>query len=372
MQPGEDGVQGRRGMTDLQRWNSIIREDMQSISTGNVPWNMLNGQTVLFTGATGMIPAYMIFALLYRNEFVPGFHCTILAQLRNFKKAENVFEHFLQRDDFHVIRTDITEPIQLAERVDYIIHGASPASPQLFTEAPVDTIRPNVLGTNYLLELACAKETKGFLFLSSGEVYGQVQEGNIISEESLGVLDQLYTRNSYAESKRMAEMLCRAYMEQYGVPTKIARISHTYGPTISFEKDRRVFSEFVQNIIAHEDIVMKSKGDAVRPFCYLADAVEALFLILLKGESGQAYNMCNDTCCYSIRDLANILVGLFPERKLKVVQGEYAQEDTYTESPVKKTCYVDNSKLKALGWYPKIGVEMGFKRMIEAIEERGS
>ncbi|MCM1231538.1 MAG: NAD-dependent epimerase/dehydratase family protein [Butyrivibrio sp.] len=351
-------------------WNSIIKEDMQNISTGIVPWNILNGQTILITGATGMIPSYMIFALLYQNEFVPEFHCTILAQLRSLQKAEKVFGDFLHRRDFHVIQADITEPIELNERIDYIVHGASPASPQLFTETPVDTIRPNILGTNYLLELACVKDVKGFLLLSSGEVYGQIQDGTIITEETMGVVQQLNMRNSYAESKRMAEMLCRAYMEQYGIPTKIARISHTYGPTISFENDRRVFSEFVQNIIANENIVLKSNGEAIRPFCYLADAVEALFLVLLKGEAGQAYNMCNDNCCYTIRNLANILVGLFPERGLKVMQEERTVGDTYTEGSSSQKCFVDNARLRSLGWYPKVDVEVGFRRMIEAIEEK--
>lgn len=350
--------------------NRIIETDMLEIVNSNIPWERFNRKAVLISGATGMIPAYMVMTLLYLNKNQPNFTCKITALIRNMEKAERLFEDFIGEPYFLLKQADICEYVDVQDDADYIIQAASPASPQLFTTYPVDTIRPNVLGTSNLLQLAVEKKAEGFLFLSSGDVYGEIQNGNVIREDSLGVVDQLNLRNSYAESKRMAEMLCKAYAEQYRVPVTIARISHTYGPTVNLAEDRRVFSEFVNNIIHDENIVMKSLGEAVRPFCYLTDATTALFKILLEGKAGEAYNMCNDECSYSIWDLANILVNLFPDRGLKVVCELRSVKDDYKESLVSKPCMVDNSKLRALGWKPQVDIREGFRRMVLALEQK--
>lgn len=348
----------------------IIETDMQEISKSNVPWEQFDGKTVLISGATGMIPSYMVMTLLYLNKFRDNFTCKIIALIRSMEKAQRLFGELISEPALQLMKVDICNPILLECNIDYIIHAASPASPQFFTKCPVDTVRPNILGSFNLLQLAVEKKVKGFLLFSSGDVYGQIQEGTIIREDSLGVVDQLNIRNSYAESKRMAEMLCKAYTEQYGVPAKMARISHTYGPTVNLEEDRRVFSEFVQNIIHNENIIMKSLGEAVRPFCYLTDATVALFKILLEGKMGEAYNMCNDKCSFSIRDLADILVSLFPERGLHVVCELRSADDDYKESLVSKPCMVDNSKLRDLGWVPRVDIRDGFRRMVLALEQR--
>lgn len=350
--------------------NRIIESDMREILQSNIEWGRFDGKTVLISGATGMIPSYMVMALLYLNKTRDNFDCKVIALIRSKEKAEKLFGEFISEPYFQLLQIDICDSVVLECDIDYIIQAASPASPQFFTKYPVDTIRPNVLGTSNLLQLGADKKVSGFLFLSSGDVYGQIQDGSIIHEDSLGVVDQLNLRNSYAESKRMAEMLCKAYAEQYDVPVTIARISHTYGPTVNLDGDRRVFSEFVQNIIRNENIVMKSLGEAVRPFCYLTDATAALFKILLEGKSGEAYNMCNDECSFSIRDLANILVNLFPERGLKVICELRSADDDYKEGLVSKPCMVDNSKLRALGWKPQIDIREGFRRMVLALEER--
>lgn len=366
-----DGQQkGFRDGDEICFMNQIIENDMQEILQSNIDWERFNGKTVLVSGATGMIPSYMVMALLYLNKVKSNFTCKIISLIRSMEKADRLFGEFISAPYLKLLKTDICEPIVIEGEIDYIIQAASPASPQFFTKYPVDTIRPNVLGTSNLLQLAVDKQAEGFLFLSSGDVYGQIQDGAVISEDSLGVVDQLNLRNSYAESKRMAEMLCKAYAEQYNVPVTIARISHTYGPTVNLKEDRRVFSEFVQNIIHNEDIVMKSLGEAVRPFCYLTDATVALFKILTEGKSGEAYNMCNDECSFSIRDLANVLVNLFPEKGLKVVCELRSADDDYKESLVSKPCMVDNSKLRSLGWRPQIDIQEGFRRMVLALEQR--
>ena len=155
--------------------NPIIEKDMQEIIRSNVPWERFANRNVLVSGATGMIPAYMVMALLYLNRTKPDYNCKVTALIRSREKAERLFGEFIDEPYLELWQTDICEPIETEERIDYIIHGASPASPQFFTTYPVDTVRPNVLGTSNLLKLAADHKAAGFLFLSSGDGYGQIQ-----------------------------------------------------------------------------------------------------------------------------------------------------------------------------------------------------
>lgn len=343
--------------------NMIIQQDMEQIRSCDIPWKSFQDQTVLITGASGMLPSYMALTLAFLNEWQPSLNIRILAVVRNQDKAETIFRPFLDKPYLRLIKADLSEPFTCDERVDYIIHGASNASSQFFTKDPAGTFLPNVLGTHELLRLAQRDSAKGFLFFSSGEIYGNTAAKRI-DEETVGMVDPLNLRNSYAEGKRAGEMLCKIWCSQYNVPAKIARISHTFGPTMDLKNDGRVFCEFINNIINNEDIVMKSDGSAVRPFCYISDATTAFFKILLQGQPGEAYNVCHHDGYFSVLELANMLVTLFPEKNLKVVRQQRAEGDAYQESLANEPCVTDNKKLRSLGWTPAISVEEGFRRTI--------
>ena len=138
-------------------------------------------------------------------------------------------------------------------------------------------------------------------------------------ETEYGYLDPATVRACYGESKRMGETLCVAYHAQYGVPAKIVRPFHTYGPGMDLS-DGRVFADFVADLVARRDLVMKSDGRAQRAFCYLADATVGFFTVLLRGEAGAAYNVGNPDAEVSILELARTLANLFPERGVRVVE----------------------------------------------------
>ena len=132
-----------------------------------------------------------------------------------------------------------------------------------------------------MLETAKADGSEGFLLLSSGDVYGHRSDPSLpIDESSFGWLDPLNIRSCYGEGKRASETLCACWHVQYDLPAKIVRLSHTYGPGMRLD-DGRVFADFVSDIVARRNIVMKSDGTACRPFCYLADVIVALFSVLL-------------------------------------------------------------------------------------------
>lgn len=344
----------------------IIEEDLEDIYSRNIPWERMENKTVLLTGAYGMLASYMMFMLMYLNE-KKGMHIRIIAQVRSVEKFEKRFGDIAHYPYLKVCTDSLDENLRIEEEINYIIHAASLASPQYYSTCPIEVLKPNVIGTYHLLEFAAEKKAEGFLLFSSSDIYGVVQGVDTIAETNYGSMDTLDIHNCYSESKRMAETMCKAWYHQKGVPTKIARIWHTYAPTMDIENDPRVFASFAKNIVHNQDIVMKSDGSAKRSFCYIADAIAGYFTVLLCGENGQAYNVCNSEAFCSIGELAETLTGIYPEKGLQVVRQERKKEDNYVENTVANYIPPDNSKLRSLGWYASYDIPTGFKRVIESI-----
>lgn len=347
--------------------NCIIEEDLAAIVKADLPWGRFSEATVLVSGASGLLPSYIVETLAYCNDAGLTRNCRIIGLVRNRAKAEQRFAHLLGRNDFRLQVQDVCEPIRGLEGVNFIIHAASQASPRFYGSDPVGTLAANTLGTYNLLSLARDCGAEDFLFFSSGDVYGRNGNSEIPTrEDAFGYLDPMDLRSCYGESKRVGETMCVAFHQQHGIPFKIVRSAHTYGPGMSLD-DGRVFADFVANVVRREDIVVKSRGTARRPFCYIADATLAYFLVLLRGSDGQAYNVCNEAVDLSVAELANLLADLFPERNLKVRFVPNSDCGTYIPSPIEKGS-LDSSKLRSLGWKPRITAEEGFRRTVLSYE----
>lgn len=341
----------------------MILEDFNQIKNSSIDWNRFESKTILITGANGFLPAYMVETLLLLNNDILKYSpCKVIALVRNEKHIKERFSNYLSDENLKIIVQDVANQININEKIDYIIHAASPASPKYYNIDPVGVIMPNVLGTKNTLELARKNNIEGYLYFSSGEVYGQLNDGEVINEDKYGYLDSTTVRACYGESKRMGENLCVSYGHQYNIPVKIVRPFHTYGPGMKLD-DGRVFADFVKNIVNNEDIEMKSDGSATRAFCYLSDATVAFFKILLDGEKNNAYNMANSNGVISIKDLATELVNMFPEKGLKAIFAE--QNKDYLQSPVKGNS-VDTSKLESLDWKATTTIKDGFKKTIRS------
>lgn len=358
------------GMKDFLA-NKIILEDMADIESRCHDWSWLNNKAILITGAYGMLAAYCVFFLIYLNEKY-GRNIRILCQGRNKEKLKHRFGKYVEKKYFQYLSFDICSDISLEGGVDYIIHAASLASPQFYATNPVDVILPNVLGTYNLLNLAKIKKTIRVLFFSSSDIYGQLPDSDMLfTENDYGYIDVMNFRSCYAESKRVGETLCVSYNKQYNVPIAIVRISHTYGPTLDLRNDKRVFSEFVRNIIDKKNIEMKSDGLARRCFCYISDATDAFFRILHNDDVAEAYNMCNPLCEISIKELGAMLVELYADRNLELIISNREETEQYVESPVKKVPKFSIEKLQKLGWNPRVSLSNGFKRTIASFEDEG-
>lgn len=352
-------------MKDFIR-NPIIYEDMCEIYNSRKDWSCLKERTIFISGAAGMLASYLTYYLIFLNE-VHNKNINIYINVRNIQKAREKFGNYISKPYIHLLDRSVIDDISTAENFDYIIHAASLASPQYYGKYPVDTILPNVVGTYKLLDKAKKDKAKAFLFFSSGDVYGNVESSENISEGMIGNIDFLETGSFYGESKRCGEAICRAYFLQYGVPTKVIRIAHTYSPTMDIYNDKRVFAEFVSNIINNEDIIMKSDGSAKRPFCYISDAITGMLKVMIDGEPGEQYNLGNDHEFISIKDLASTLISLYPDKKLQIVFS--TREDIgYTPSKAIKTSTLSMNKLRSLKWEAIIDIKTGFKRVIDSLQ----
>ena len=342
--------------------NKIIAEDLDFILENDLDWEKFRGKTVLITGAYGMLLSYMSYALLWLNQ-KKNMDVTVIVLARSLDKAKKKLADFANSQNLKFLVHDLSSPLEVADGIDYIIHGAGYGDPKNFGVNPQGVIIPNTLGTFHLLELARAKSVKGFLFFSSGAVYGTPQSGEKVTETYQGTMDPLDAKNSYGESKRMGENMCRAWFEQFAVPTKIVRPTHIYGPTMDIENDSRVVASFVRKAVHGENIVMKSDGSAKRPFCYLADATTGFFKVLLEGANGEAYNVGDDSSIISIWELAEIVCAS-SHKPLQVVT------DTAGSGGKQYQMFMLSKKLEALGWKPSFSIREGVRRTVQSFSEK--
>lgn len=343
----------------------IVDEDVATILRTDLPWHALDGAVVLITGAGGFLPSYMVETLLAMREQLGFGPKTVFGLVRNHESARRRFVDHVNRTDLILLQGDVRDPLPpVAAAADVIIHAASPATPRIYMSDPTGVLDANLLGTRAMLEAARVTGARA-LFVSSGEVYGSTDTVPT-GEEDYGYLDLAAVRTCYGEAKRAAEAMCVAWAHQHGVHVSIVRPFHTYGPGVALD-DGRVFADFVADIIDGRDIVMRSEGTATRAFCYVGDAVAGFFSVLLVGGSGVAYNVGNPGATLSIAELAQLLVELVPEKKLKVIRDLAPRSDGYAVSPI--DCNAPAiTRARSLGWEPHTTPQEGFMRMIRSYQ----
>jgi len=335
------------------------RKDILQIFEFDLPWEELSGANILVTGATGLIGGCLVEALMMN----PQRDYQVYASGRNEARARKRFAAFAADEAFHFIRYDVMEPLDCEVCFDYIIHAASNGSPNFFAQQPVEVMKANLFGVSNLMEYGLSHGMKRMLYVSSGEVYGE-GDGRVFSEDYSGYVDCTKPRSSYPSSKRAAETLCVSYAAEYGADVVIARPCHTYGPHFT-EQDNRAYAQFIRNVLRGEDIVMKSAGEQMRSWCYVVDCVSALLHILLKGESGQAYNVADARSNISIRQLAETIAEIGGR---KVVVDVPDADEKRGFNPVTKSVF-STERLEALGWTVHLDIRKGLAHTVSEMKE---
>jgi len=344
--------------------NRYYQDDLSVVANLDfIHWEKIENKSLLITGATGLICSFLIDVLMFRNKYFES-NIMVYSLSRNSVSAKKRFSAYWTDPLFNYIQQDIVDEIKLDEKVDYIIHGASNAHPASYAADPVGTIKSNVWGINNLLDYSLKAQCKRVLYISSGEVYGEGNGEDFIESYS-GYINPLNARSCYPSSKRTSENLCISYLDQYNVDVVIARPCHVYGPTMT-ESDNRAFAQFLRNVLAGNDVVLKSKGAQCRSYCYVADCISALLVILLNGKVGEAYNIANKKSNITVGELAEAIA---TARQRKVIYDIPSNEEQKGYSVITRAV-LSSGKLDSLGWYPKYTLTDSIQKVIEILLDK--
>lgn len=358
---------------------SVIREDAAAVAERlSSRLEALAGRRILVTGAGGFLCSHLLDVVAAWNDAHPGRACRVLAvDVFSSGLPERVAHLFgpvpgsgrAARPEMELLRADLTQPFEAPGDVDFIVHGASIASPPVYREHPLETIDANVVGTRRLLELARERGAASFVFLSTSEIYGDPDAASIPTPETYrGNVSCTGPRACYDESKRLGETLCTTYQRKFGTPAKIVRPFNVYGPGQRLD-DGRIVPDLLRAALRREALVLYSDGRATRAFCYARDAVAGLLDVLLLGQDGEAYNLGNDACETSMSELAFAVREAAGSPPLDVRFAAHADRDYLTDNPNRRC--PDLTKLRSLsGFAPEIDLKTGIERSLRSYQER--
>jgi dTDP-glucose 4,6-dehydratase/UDP-glucuronate decarboxylase len=346
---------------------SIIKEDAGLAATDLDPeLRALAGTTLLVTGAGGFLLSYMLDVVAAWNHLGSAAPCHVIA-VDNFQTGLPDRVQHLAGDPHVEFRThDVTKAIAPGRPVEWVVHGASIASPTLYRRYPLETIDVNVNGTWRMLDLAKAS-ARSMLYLSTSEIYGDPDPAAVpTNEEYRGNVSCTGPRACYDESKRLGETLCMTYFRQHGTPVKIIRPFNVYGPGQRLD-DQRILPDLMSAALERRPIVLLSDGRATRSFCYVRDAIRAMLLVMVSNEDGEAFNVGNDREI-SISTLAETMATVAAPPRLPVEYRVSDDKDYLADNPQRRC--PDLTKLRTrTRWKPEVDLEEGLGRTLASYRE---
>ena len=346
--------------------NRVIREDAEIIlATMKENLEPLRDSLLLVTGAQGFLCSYLLDVISVVND-ATGLGCRILAVDNQQSGVATRTAHLQGREDIEFRSADICTPLDLEQKPDWILHGASVASPTFYRSFPLETLSVNIDGTRQLLDIA-RSGVRSLLHVSTSEIYGDPDPAAIPTPESYrGDVSCTGPRACYDESKRVSETFCQIYYKQFGVPVKVVRPFNIYGPGIRLD-DGRIVPDLVHAALNGEPLILYGDGRATRSFCYIRDAAEALLGLLLSDANGEAFNMGNPQEI-TIQELAELVAHVAGPPVLQVRHATNDDEDYLTDSPQRRC--PDIGKISAsLGWSPSVELEEGIARTLRSFRD---
>lgn len=332
---------------------TIIDNDLQEILTKKLNWSEFNNKTILITGANGMIGGYLT-KLFIKLKEEKNISLKLILLVRKNK-------YYQEKEFVKILEQNVEEEIKVSEKIDYIIHAASPASPFIMKSHPVETFSANVIGSLNCLKLALEKKAK-YVFISSREIYGSPIDETVFTEESIGIINHFDARASYSEGKKASETLAISFRDQYDIEILMLRLAHTYGPGLDIN-DGRVQSDFIKNHLNNESIKIKGDGKSQRTYTYISDAISGILYAILKGKD-LVYNIANNKPIITIHDLAKVIANV----NNKNLDIEFVNKDVNASYSAVKYGTLSSKKLETLGWKPNVNLKEGFSRTINYFE----
>ena len=330
---------------------NYLEEDLQKLSAYIKEKNFENSR-VLITGATGLIGSLCVKAFLKSGDN------QLKGLARNSDKVKSMFP---EDKNLSFVYQDIISPLSDEIECDYIVHTANSTTSKYFMTNPVEVIESIYTGTKQVLNYALKHKVKGIVYLSSMEVFGEVHTEARLSEEQLGYLDIQNIRSCYSESKRLAELLCKSYAEEYGLPVCVARLAQTFGAGIP-KSENRVFAQFARSSVMGRNIVLHTNGQSMGNYCYTTYVIKALILLLKEGKKGEAYTVVNEETTRTIKEVAQMVAENFSDGCSKVIF-DIPENNRYGYAPATKM-KLSSKKLRELGWKPEFSLKEMFERMI--------
>jgi dTDP-glucose 4,6-dehydratase len=307
----------------------------------------MNGMpTAVVSGGAGFLGSHLCDYLLANG------HRVICVDNLDTGSLQNI-EHLRNGDDFLFQNHDVTEPFFIEERIDYVFHLASPASPIDYLRLPLHTLKVGSYGTHNMLGLAKFKRAR-FLIASTSEVYGDPQV-HPQPETYWGHVNPIGPRGVYDEAKRYAEALVMAYHRQQGVDTSIARIFNTYGPRMR-PHDGRAIPTFVRQALENKPLTVFGDGSQTRSFCYVDDLIRGLYALATSGEHlpvniGNPHEM-------TLLELAEAVVRVTGSKSEIVFEALPVDDPQVRQPDITRAQQV-------LGWEPEVELEEGIARTLE-------
>ena len=304
---------------------------------------------IVITGGSGFVGSYLC------EKLINDGHKIIVIDNLLTGSTENIND-LMSNENFSFIEHDVQDHIEIENKVDYVLHFASAASPKAYTEHPVNTLKAGSVGTINTLGLA-KKHDAEYLLASTSEVYGDP----LISpqtEEYWGNVNPNGERSMYDEAKRFAEAAVATYSRSYDLKTKIVRIFNTYGPRMQLN-DGRVVTNFIVQALKNENITIYGDGSQTRSFSYVEDTVAGI-ISLMNSSEYDVFNIGNPNEM-TVGQLAEKIVGL-TDSTSEIKYLELPNDDPKQRKP-------DITKAKTkLNWEPKVNLEDGLTKTIKWVE----
>jgi dTDP-glucose 4,6-dehydratase len=306
---------------------------------------------IVITGGSGFVGSY-----LCENLINDGHKIIVIDNLLT-GSTENI-NNLMDNENFSFIEHDVQNHIEIEDKVDYVLHFASAASPKAYTEHPVNTLKAGSVGTINTLGLA-KKHDAEYLLASTSEVYGDplISPQN---EEYWGNVNPNGERSMYDEAKRFAEAAVATYSRSYNLKTKIVRIFNTYGPRMQLN-DGRVVTNFIVQALRNENITIYGDGSQTRSFSYVEDTVAGI-ISLMNSSEYDVFNIGNPN---------EMTVGQLAEKIIELTDStsEIKYLELPNDDPKQRKPDITKAKTK-LNWEPKVNLEEGLTKTITWVQEQ--